>query len=137
MSNPSPAQTGLTISHHFVLGAWAVAKQPTSTLGSRIARTRKDRGMTQTELAERLGVSQPVVSDYENDGIRIPADVVIQLAAILKISADELLGLSDNTPAKGIQNRRLNRRLQAIEQLPKRDQEALLRTIDAFVAKAG
>jgi hypothetical protein len=32
---------------------------------------------------------------------------------------------------------RLNRRLQAIEQLPKRDQEALLRTIDAFVSRAG
>lgn len=85
----------------------------------------------------RFGVSQPVVSHYENDGIRIPADVVVQLAAILKISADELLGLSGTTPAKGIANRRLHRRLQAIEQLPKRDQEALLRTIDAFVSKAG
>lgn len=35
-----------------------------------------------------------------------------------------------------IKNRRLYRQLQNIEKLPKRDQQALLRTIDAFLAKA-
>jgi len=34
-------------------------------------------------------------------------------------------------------NRRLLRRLQQIDGLPKRDQDALLRTIDAFLSKAG
>jgi hypothetical protein len=34
-----------------------------------------------------------------------------------------------------VKNRRLSRRLQAIDALPKRDQEALLRTIDAFISK--
>lgn len=114
-----------------------MAKLENSKIGERIARLRKDRGLTQKELAERLGVSQPVVSDYENDVIRLPADVVITLAGILSVSADELLGLHGGATTKGIANRRLNRRLQAIEQLPKRDQEALLRTIDAFVTKAG
>jgi hypothetical protein len=35
-----------------------------------------------------------------------------------------------------VKNRRLSRRLQAIDALPKRDQEALLRTIDAFISKS-
>lgn len=35
-----------------------------------------------------------------------------------------------------IKNRRLYRQLQNIEKLPKRDQQAVLRTIDAFLAKA-
>lgn len=114
-----------------------MAKLESAKIGERIARLRKDRGLTQKELAERLDVSQPVVSDYENDVIRIPADVVIRLAAVLKVSSDELLGLKGNDTTKGIQNRRLNRRLIAIEKLDKRDQDALLRTIDAFVGKAG
>jgi hypothetical protein len=35
-----------------------------------------------------------------------------------------------------VKNRRLYRRVQAIDQLPRRDQDALIRTIDAFLAKA-
>lgn len=107
------------------------------TLGVRIATLRRDRGMTQTELAERLKVSQPVVSDYENDVIRIPADVVVELAKILNASTDEILGLKADIPRNGtIKNRRLLRQVQAIDKLSKRDQEALLRTIDAFLSKA-
>jgi len=34
------------------------------------------------------------------------------------------------------EHRRLLRRIQQIDNLPKRDQEALLRTIDAFLSKA-
>lgn len=51
--------------------------------GKRIARLRREKGLTQAELAQRLQVSQPVVSDYENDVIRLPADVVVQIAEIL------------------------------------------------------
>ncbi len=39
------------------------------SIGARIARLRRDKGLTQAELAQALGVSQPVVSDYENDVI--------------------------------------------------------------------
>ena len=107
------------------------------TLGARIAGLRKDRGMTQAELAERLKVSQPVISDYENDVIRIPADVVVELARILNASTDEILGLKADIPRNGtIKNSRLLRQVQAIDKLSKRDQEALLRTIDAFLSKA-
>ena len=107
-----------------------------ASIGARIAQLRKERGLTQKELAERLAVTQPVVSDYENDVIRIPADVVVAIAKILAVSTDELLGLKREARSSGgVKNRRLSRRLQAIDALPKRDQEALLRTIDAFISK--
>jgi hypothetical protein len=81
-------------------------------------------------------VSQPVVSDYENDVIRIPADVIGELAQVLEVTSDELLGLKREVRQAGnTKNRRLSRRLNAIDTLPKRDQEALLRTIDAFISK--
>lgn len=87
----------------------------------------------------RLLVSQPVVSDYENDVIRLPADVVVQIAQILDASTDELLGIKAAARPSGvngqIKNRRLYRRMQQIEQLPRRDQDALLRTIEAFISK--
>ncbi|MBM4258227.1 MAG: helix-turn-helix transcriptional regulator [Deltaproteobacteria bacterium] len=39
--------------------------------GQRVAQLRKERGLTQQELAERLGISQPVVSDYECGALRL------------------------------------------------------------------
>lgn len=52
--------------------------------------------------------------------------------------ADELLG-SDKTQGSNkhlIQNKRIYKKLCDIDKLPKRDQEALLRTINAFLASA-
>ena len=140
MSIEALVKTGLRIDRQVpLLGELAVAKaQVQETIGSRIARLRRDKGMTQTELAQLLEVSQPVVFDYENDAIKLSGETIAQLAQILSVSADEILGLEKIAAAKAapIRNRRLYRQLQNIEKLPKRDQEALLRTIDAFLTKA-
>ena len=137
MSTPSLSETGLRLHPAFpLLGDNAVAKA-TESIGARIARLRRDKGMTQQELAKLLGVSQPVVSDYENDVIKVSGEMVIELARALGSSADEILGLEKLAASSApIKNRRLYRQLQNIEKLPKRDQQALLRTIDAFLSKA-
>ena len=107
------------------------------SIGQRIARLRREKGMTQIELADILGVTQPVVSDYEHGALRVHGELIIQLAEIFGTSANEILGLEPKGKSDApIKNRRLYRRVQAIDQLPKRDQEALLRTIDAFLSKA-
>ena len=104
--------------------------------GDRLARLRKDRGLTQTELADKLGVTQSFVSQAERDDVRINSEMVVELTKILRVSADELLGLKPIEKSTGSQSRRLLRRLREIDALPKRDQQALLRTIDAFIQKA-
>lgn len=104
------------------------------TLGERLARLRRERGLTQVELAQRLGVAQPVVSDYERGELRLHGQLIVKLTDILGVSAEELLGLKKPAAANGaVRNRRLLRRLQEIERLPRRDQQALLRTIDRFL----
>ena len=102
------------------------------TIGQRLARLRRERGMTQVELAERLGLAQPVVSDYERGELRLHGELIVKLTEILGCSAEELLGL-EKPRTNGAINRRLLRRIQEIERLPRRDQQALLRTIDRFL----
>ena len=106
------------------------------SFGQRLARLRKDKGFTQVELAKKVGIIQVLVSDYEHDKIRPNPDVLVRFALALAVSADELLGLKKTKKAEGTRgNSRFLRRLQLIETLPKRDQDALLRTIDAFLGK--
>ena len=99
-----------------------------------MARLRKAKGITQVELAERLKISQSNVSDYERDNLRMHADIIIVLTKILDVSADELLGLRATTrqPPK---DRRFLQELPAIDHLPKRDRDALIRTIRHYTAK--
>ena len=99
------------------------------------AQLRKAKGLTQKELAQKLNVSQSVVSDYEHGALRLHGELIIQLAKLLNVGTDELLGLSAEPIPSPSLSRRLLKRMQAIEQLPKRDQDALLRTIDAFVTR--
>ena len=106
------------------------------SLGQRLARLRKEKGFTQIELAEKIGTIQVIISDYERDKLRPHPDMIIRIALALDISTDEYLGLKTSNNNKEKVNRRLLRRIKQIERLPKRDQDALLRTIDAFVGKA-
>ena len=58
-----------------------------TNFGTKIKELRDASGMTQTELAERIGVSKSVISAYEK-GIRNPSHKVIQsIAEVFGISA--------------------------------------------------
>jgi transcriptional regulator with XRE-family HTH domain len=106
-----------------------------AALGKRIASLRKQRGLTQVELAKKLGVAQPILSNYEHGKLRPNHQVLAALAKALAVSTDELLGIQGSSANPPL-NRRFLKRLVAIQALPKRDQEALIRTIDAFLSKA-
>lgn len=65
-------------------------KEP-STIGRRIREQRKKMGMTQEELADRMCVTKPSISQYENDKVDIKGSVIIELAEILNTTAGYLL----------------------------------------------
>jgi len=66
-----------------------------SVVCEHIRELRIQRGITQVDLAKRLGVSKSVVSSYEN-GVHLPPyDILIRLSALFGVSCDYLLGVSD------------------------------------------
>lgn len=135
-TNTTP-KIDLEISELEVVLAKATERQKNETIGQRLARLRRDRGITQAELAETLGMTQPMISGYEHGTLRLHGELIVELARILNVSSDEILGLGESKSASAPKNRRLLRRLQELDQLPRRDQQALLRTIEAFLRKAG
>ena len=61
------------------------------SIGKKIAFYRKDRGITQEELSEKLGVSPQAVSKWENDIACPDIQLLAPLAKILEVTTDELL----------------------------------------------
>jgi transcriptional regulator with XRE-family HTH domain len=103
--------------------------------GARLARLRKARGFTQTELGELLGVSQRVVTYYERESGRPPAHLLPRLADALSVTVDELVGYERLKEAQAPRNARLWRKLRDIEKLGEADRKAVLRFVDALLAK--
>lgn len=62
-------------------------------LGKRIKQLRELTGMTQVELATKLKISRPTISQIEKGERRIPADELIKLAEIFNLDVNTLLEL--------------------------------------------
>ena len=66
------------------------------SIGNRISKYRKAKGLTQEELAAKLGVSSQAVSKWENDASCPDIALLAQLCKTLGISTDELLTGNNN-----------------------------------------
>lgn len=61
------------------------------TLGMMISSLRKERGMTQLDLAEKMGVTDKAVSKWERDLSCPDVNTIPKLAEVFSISVDELM----------------------------------------------
>ncbi len=107
------------------------------SFGNRLARLRRDKGFTQTELGEAIGVSQRVISYYERETKKPASKLLPQIARVLGVSTDELLGLDKAMPDARTRDARLLRKFKEVEKLPASDRKAIIQVIDAMVAKKG
>ena len=105
--------------------------------GQRLVQIRKSKGLTQTELGKRIGVSQRIIHHYENKADYPPTQKLIELAQALDMSIDELLGLSDNGGNEIYQDIKpgLAKKLRQASQLPASEIKALATFIDALIIK--
>lgn len=108
-------------------------------LGARLAQARKDRGLTQVQLAEQLGVAQQTLAHYEVGRARVAADLLPVLADILDVSIDELLTgqAPGRRPGKRGPASRLQQQIEAIAQLPKAKQRFVVEMLDTVLAQQG
>lgn len=63
--------------------------------GERIRKFRTELGLSQKELAEKLGVAQNTVAQYEKGTSKLSIEVLYYLALALNTTADEILGLDE------------------------------------------
>lgn len=59
--------------------------------GRRVQRLRLDRGLKAKYVAEKLGLSPSQYSDLEHDRKKLTADLIVGLASVLHVSADDIL----------------------------------------------
>ncbi len=119
-----------------------MARKPSkdSEFGQRLMTIRKAHDMSQVQLAKAARTTQWAISYYETGLGFPPAPLVARLAHALKISSDELLGITP-LPRQASQfervhsdpeTRRLWKRFQQMASLPEKDQRAVIRLINSL-----
>ena len=103
------------------------------TTGQRLSRLRKERGLTQKELAQKIGIGHTLISDYETGRLMLNGEMVARLAMTLGVSADTILGLKLTERDGDTPSVRILRRLKKIATLPPQKRKALLKTIDMAI----
>ncbi len=108
----------------------------TAAIGQRLAEIRRERGFGQVDIAEQLGIAQSLVSRYERGELRIHAELLCQLADLLDVTPNDILGYESGKNGTSIKiPRRLQKRLSTFDKLSKRDRDSLIRLMDAFLEK--
>jgi transcriptional regulator with XRE-family HTH domain len=105
----------------------AVAKQ--------IRSIRKKKGLSQYELAAKLGVTQRVVSYYERETTNLSVDVVAKIAKALGVPQKKLFELEDEPETEAMTPPGLQKKLNLVAKLPYADQQFVLKTIDMLAIK--
>lgn len=67
--------------------------------GERLSAIRKERGLTQFDVANAMGTVQSTYSGYELGTRKVTLDIILSISKALSISPDELLSVSP-TPLK-------------------------------------
>ena len=67
----------------------------TVTLGERLKELRQERGLTQRQFAQQLGLNSVTYLHYEKDQHEPPLALLVDFAKFYGVSGDYLLGLTD------------------------------------------
>lgn len=107
-----------------------------ANLAQRLKELRTKRNLTQTRLAELMGISPRVYSRWETGDVTPHFDTIVRLADTLGVTLDELAGRKNVTAEAKIRNPELNRLYGKVDQLSDEDQKALVIVLDSLVKRS-
>ena len=102
--------------------------------GLRLKALRNDRGMTQKEVAAKVGVEHTHYNKYESGLYVPPMEKVVILAGIFGVSLDFLI-LGTQPDGAPVRNTNLLERFRELEDAPRETQETVVQLIDAMIFK--
>ncbi len=98
------------------------------SFGKRLAELRKKAGMSQEELAAKLGTQGPAIGRYEREVARPTIEVATKISKILGVSLDYLVGNTDSELDADTLSR-----IQQVDKLSGENKKIVYTLLDAFM----
>ena len=107
-----------------------------NALGKRIKRLRKEKSLTQKQLAKEIGTSPAQLNKYEGGFNAPPVERLLLLAEVFDCSIDYLITGNDEMSQAPINNQRLAHRFKVIDELAREEKEVIITVLDAMITKS-
>jgi transcriptional regulator with XRE-family HTH domain len=109
------------------------SKQPRSPLGERLAAARERMGLSQVQLADKLGVTQKLITYWEHNDVALRVDQLTAIAKALHLPVDELLGQPAPKARGSGPVGKARQIFEAVSRLPRKQQEKVFDILQPFI----
>lgn len=100
------------------------------TLGDKITMLRKQKSLSQGDLADKISVSRDAIGKYERGDIMPTADKAKKMADVLGVSLDFLM---NDAAKEDAVDKDMFQRMQEVQKLPDSEKDKITSIIDAFI----
>jgi transcriptional regulator with XRE-family HTH domain len=109
------------------------SKHPRTEFGSRLHSAREAAGLTQSQVAEKLGITQTAYALWERRTVALKPDQISKVAEVLNVPIDYLFGKDAKSGGRGGSISKLQKLLEAASTLSRSQQQRLIAVVEPFV----
>ena len=107
---------------------------PSTELGTRLASLRKAANLSQSQMAEAIGIPQRTISFYERQATSLPSNLIPKFAEVLGVPVEIVLGMEvENIKGKRGPKSELEKRFDHVRDLPRSEQQLVIQFLDRFI----
>ena len=110
------------------------AKFSRSLFGQRLFVARQQMGLSQIQIAEKLGITQSTYAGWERRTTALRPDYISRLAAVLNVTVDDLLGHEAGPRRNGGPVGKARRVFEQVSKLPRHQQKRILGIVEDLLA---
>ena len=109
------------------------ANRERTPFGQRLHTLREQAGLSQQQLADRLGLTQRAYAHWERNPVALRPDQLLNLAQTLNVSVDELVGTNGTKKRGAGPTGKMKQLFEAASRLPRSQQQKIAAVLEAFV----
>ncbi len=110
------------------------AKTERTSFGQRLHALREQAGLSQQQLADRIGLSQRAYAYWERHPVALRPDQLLSLAQALNVSVDDLVGTNGTRKRGAGPTGKMKQLFEAASRLPRSQQQKIAAIIEPFIA---
>jgi transcriptional regulator with XRE-family HTH domain len=110
------------------------SKRPRPPFGERLHALREEAGLTQAQVASKLGITQRAYAFWEREPTAVRAEQLAILTELFGVTADFLIGRQPPKQRGAGPTGKTRRVFEAVSKLPRHHQQKIVDVVETFVA---